>query len=177
VTAIHDLFHSTGLAVVENFAVFLAVVFWLALAYWVHKDARRRVDDPFLVFVGTLLGLAAPYLGPALYLLFRPAETLADVHSRQVELLALEQQLSGTHTACPVCCVPVEANYLACPVCATTLRQACATCDAPLERLWQVCPYCASPFEPSQFDLDAPLTAEAQAKGEGGFRHLRIQRV
>jgi hypothetical protein len=162
VTAIGDLLHSTGFVVGRNFAIFLAVVFWLALAYWVRRDARRRVDDPFLAFLATLLGLALPYVGPAVYLLLRPAETLADARSRHVELLALEQQLSQSHATCPICCVPVERDYLACPVCATTLRQPCATCNAPLEPLWQMCPYCTSPIEPSQVDLDAALTAEAQ---------------
>jgi hypothetical protein len=163
VTAIHDLFHSTGFVVARNFGILLAVVFWLALAYWVHKDARRRVADPFLVFVATLLGLAPPYIGPVIYLLFRPAETLGDARSRRIELQALEQQLARSHPACPVCLAAVEPDYLACPVCATTLRQACAGCNAPLDPLWQVCPYCTAPLEPPQADLDAALTAEAQS--------------
>jgi hypothetical protein len=165
VTAVLDFFHSTGFVVARNFAILLAVVFWLALAYWVHKDARRRVADPFLVFVATLLGLVPPYIGPVVYLLFRPAETLGDARSRRIELEALEQQLARSQSTCPVCIAPVEPDYLACPVCATTLRQPCAQCKAPLEPLWQVCPYCTAPIEPSQMDLDAALTAEAQTIG------------
>jgi hypothetical protein len=162
VTAIHDLFHSTGFVVARNFGILLAVVFWLGLAYWVHKDVRRRVAEPFLVFMATLLGLALPYIGPVVYLLFRPAETLGDARSRRIELEALEQQLARSQLTCPICIAPVEPDYLACPVCATTLRQACAQCTAPLDPLWQVCPYCTAPVEPSQADLDAALTAEAQ---------------
>ena len=163
VTAIHDLVHSTEFVVARNFGILLAVVFWLALAYWVHKDARRRVADPFVVFVATLLGLAPPFIGPVIYLLFRPAETLGDARSRRIELQALEQQLARSRLTCPVCLAPVEPDYLACPVCATTLRQACAQCNAPLEPLWQVCPYCTARLEPSQADLDAALTAETQS--------------
>lgn len=159
--AIHDLFHSTGVTVARNIAIILAVVFWLALAYWVHKDARRRIRDRFLRFLANLLGLV-PYLGPLVYLLFRPAETLADVQSRRVELKALEQQLARTRTACPVCNSPAEPDYLACPVCTTMLRGQCRRCNAPLEPLWQMCPYCASPIEPPATDLDAALTAEAK---------------
>jgi hypothetical protein len=161
VTAIHDFFHSTGFVVARNFALVLGVVFWLALAFWVHKDARRRIRDPFLVLVATLLGLAPPYVGPLVYLLFRPSETIEDVRSRRIELLALEQHLAGAQPSCPVCNSPVEPNFIACPVCTTALRQPCARCDAPLEPLWQMCPYCATPVEPSQVDLDAALTAEA----------------
>jgi hypothetical protein len=160
--AIHSFLHSTGFLVARNVALLLAVVFWLALAFWVHKDARRRIADPFLVFVATLLGVAPPYFGPLVYLLFRPAETLDDVRARRVEIKALEQQLAQTRPTCPVCSSTVEADYLACPVCATMLRQACARCDAPLDPLWQVCPYCMTPIELSLADLDAALTAEAQ---------------
>jgi hypothetical protein len=160
--SIHDFFHSTGFVVARNLAVVLAVVFWIALAFWVYKDARRRIGDPFLRFMGTLLGLVPPYIGPVVYLLFRPSETIADVRSRRVELQALEQQLARAQPACPSCSSPVEPDYLACPVCTEVLRLPCAHCEAPLEPLWQLCPYCATPVHPSQVDLDAALTAEAK---------------
>lgn len=148
--------------IARTVAISLGVVFWLALGFWVNRDARRRIDGPFLVGVATLLGLALPYLGAAVYLLFRPAETLRDVRSRRAELRALEQQLRRTRPACPTCSAPVESGFLACPVCATRLRQPCAYCDAPVEPLWQMCPYCATPIEPSELDLGAALTAEAR---------------
>jgi Double zinc ribbon len=158
---IHDFFHSTGFIVARNLAVVLAVVFWLALGFWVQRDARRRIRDPFFVLLATLLGLVPPYIGPIVYLLFRPSETIEDVRSRRAELHALERQLAQTGPACPVCSSAVEPSYLACPVCATMLRQPCVRCDAPLEPLWQMCPYCATPIEAAQTDLDAALTAEA----------------
>jgi hypothetical protein len=158
----HGLFHSTGFLVARNLVVVLAAVFWLGLAFWVHRDARRRIGDPFLVLLATLLGLAPPYIGPVVYLLFRPAETIDDVRSRRAEIQVLEQQLARQQPMCPVCSSAVEPDYLACPVCATMLRRPCATCKAPLEALWQMCPYCASPVEPSQIDLDAALSAEAK---------------
>jgi Double zinc ribbon len=162
VPGIHDFLHSTGVTVARNVAIVLAVVFWLALAYWVHKDARRRIRDPFLRFLARLLGLV-PYIGSVVYLLFRPAETIADVRSRRVELQALEQQLARTQPACPVCNSPVEPDYLACPVCTTMLREPCATCRAPLEPLWQICPYCTASVALPEVDLDAALTAETRA--------------
>jgi RNA polymerase subunit RPABC4/transcription elongation factor Spt4 len=161
-TTLHDLFHSTGFLIARDAAVFLAVVLWLGLAIRVHRDARRRIEDPFLVFFATLLGFAPPYIGPAVYLLFRPSETLEDVHSRRVELQALEQQLARSQPACPVCRSAIEPDYIACPVCTTMLREPCRRCNAPLERLWQMCPYCATPIESAEVDLDAALTAEAK---------------
>ena len=162
VTSFHDLFHSTGFVLARAVTVCVAIVFWLGLAYWVHRDARRRIRNPLLVFFATLLGLAPPYIGPVVYLLFRPSETLADARSRRVELRALQQQLARAEPACPVCRSWIEPDYLACPVCATMLRQPCARCNAPLEPLWQMCPYCTSPIEPSELDLNAALTAEAK---------------
>lgn len=159
---LHGFFHSTGFIVARNLVIVLAVVFWLGLAFWVHRDARRRIDDPFLILLATLLGLVPPYIGPVVYLLFRPSETIDDSRSRRVELEALEQQLARAQPACPVCSSAIEPDYLACPVCATMLRQPCGKCNAPLDPLWQVCPYCTSPVGLSEVDLDAALTAETK---------------
>jgi hypothetical protein len=161
-SSLHDLFHSTGFVIARNLVVVLAIVFWLALGFWVYKDARRRIGDPFLVLFATVLGLVPPYIGPVVYLLFRPSETLEDVRCRRAELRAFEQHVSGPRPTCPVCSSAVESDYLACPVCATMLREPCTTCKAPLEPLWQICPYCTTPIEPSRVDLDAALTAEAK---------------
>jgi hypothetical protein len=163
---IHDFVHSTGFTIARNLALVLAVVFWLALAFWVHKDARRRIREPFFVLVATLIGLVPPYVGSIVYLLFRPAETLEDVRARRVEVRALERQLAQSGPACPVCSTAVELDYLACPVCTAVLREPCARCEAPLEPLWQMCPYCATPVEPKKIDLDAALTAEASTLAE-----------
>jgi hypothetical protein len=142
--------------------VFLALVFWLALAFWVFKDARRRIDDPWLVGVATVLGLVPSYVGPLVYMLLRPAETLEDVRARRAELRALEEHLGRRSPACPRCSAAFERDYLVCPVCVTQLKQPCAGCDAPLELVWQACPYCARPFAPTGLDLDAALSAEAR---------------
>jgi RNA polymerase subunit RPABC4/transcription elongation factor Spt4 len=157
----HGFFHSTGFVVAGDAAAVLALVFWLGLASWVHRDARRRIDDLFLRFLATLLGLA-PYIGPVVYLLFRPSETREDARSRRVELQALEQQIGRSQPTCPRCSADVEPDYVACPVCTAMLRNPCARCNTPLEPLWQMCPYCATAVGPSQVDLDAALTAETK---------------
>ena len=142
-------------------AVALALVFWIGLAYWVNKDARRRIRNPFLVLVATVLGLV-PYIGPVVYLLFRPAETRDEVRSRDAELAALEAHLVHRRPTCPECSAPTDASYLVCPVCTTRLRQPCVHCEAPLEPLWQMCPYCATPIE-AELDLDAALLRETNS--------------
>ena len=93
----------------------------------------------------TLLGLVPPFLGPIIYMFFRPPEYLQDVHERELEIKAMEQRLAEFDQRCPVCRGHVEPTYLVCPVCTTRLKQACAACGQPLEALWQVCPHCATP--------------------------------
>jgi hypothetical protein len=142
---VNDFFNSGTWLVIRNLAIFFVVVFWLASIYWVYKDARRRIADPWLIAMATLLG-AVPFLGPLVYLFFRPPEYLEDVRERELELRHLEERLGNRDAHCPVCRATVEPEFLVCPVCTTKLKQACVTCKNPLEPLWQVCPYCETPI-------------------------------
>jgi hypothetical protein len=166
-SGLSDVFHSTAFGVARNLTLFLLVVFWLGLAYWTYRDARRRLDDGWLVATATALALV-PIVGPLIYLLFRPPETLADVRAREIEVRALKAHLRRPEPQCPVCRSGIEKDYLVCPVCTTQLKQPCSRCERPLEPLWQACPYCATPVgatvvESAVADLDAALTAEAVA--------------
>ena len=152
-----DFFDSSAWAVIRNLSIFFVVVFWLATVYWTYKDARRRIDDPWLVAMATLLGLVPPFLGPIIYLFFRPPEYLEDVRERELEIRAMEVQLARRGLQCPVCRGSVEPSYLVCPVCTTRLKHACSGCGAPLEAIWQACPHCATPVPPSVVSLGATL--------------------
>ena len=143
----HDFFNSGTWVAIYRLAIFFAVVFWLAVAFWVYKDARRRIEDPWLVAVATVLGLVPPFIGAFIYMLFRPPEYLEDVRERELEIKAMERRLGGRDLHCPVCRAEVDSSFLVCPVCTTRLRQACTGCGAPLEALWQVCPFCETPIE------------------------------
>ena len=48
-----DFMSSGTWAIVRNLALFFVVVFWVALAVWVYKDAKRRIEDPWLVVMAT----------------------------------------------------------------------------------------------------------------------------
>lgn len=175
--SVHNLLHSTAFNLARNFMLFLAVVFWLGLAYWVYRDARRRVDDPWLVGTATLLALVVPYVGPVIYLLFRPAEILDEVRERELGVQALEASLGHHAQHCPVCRADTDAAFLVCPVCTTRLKQRCRSCSAALDASWQACPYCATLVgsEPELVtpDLDAALTAEVAASSNGNGKPQR----
>jgi hypothetical protein len=142
------VFASPNWTLLRNVGIVFVVVLWLATAFWTFKDARRRISDPWLVALATLLGLVPPFLGPVIYMFFRPPEYLQDVHERALEIKAMEQRLAELDRRCPVCRARVEPSYLVCPVCTTRLKQACDSCGQPLDALWQVCPHCATPVSP-----------------------------
>ena len=144
--SVTSFFDSEAWLLIRNVSIFFIVVFWLASAYWVYKDARRRIDDPWLLAMAVALGIFPPFVGPLLYMFFRPPEYLDDVRERELEIKAMEENLGGTER-CPVCRADIDPSFLACPVCTTKLKQACRRCNAPLEPLWQMCPYCETPVE------------------------------
>ena len=137
----------------RNVGIGLVVVLWLATAYWTFKDARRRIGDPWLVGLATLLGLFPPFLGPIIYMFFRPPEYIQDARERELEIKAMEERLARRDLYCPVCRAEVSSEFLVCPVCTTKLKQACVNCKSPLEALWQVCPYCETAVEPTAVDF------------------------
>jgi double zinc ribbon protein len=173
--SMHAVFNSTAFLLVRNLSFFFLGVFWLSLGYWVYKDARRRIDDPLLVGGAVLLGFFAPFVGPLVYLLFRPGEYLAEVRLRELELEELDLAVRQGER-CPLCRAPVEPDFLACPVCSGKLKQACAGCGAPVHAVWQICPWCETPLnEPAIFALGETAQSpgavdellRSQAKGVG----------
>jgi hypothetical protein len=155
---VHDFFDSTTWTVVWTGAIALVALFWVATIAWVRKDAKRRIASKPVVWLATLIGAIPPFLGPLIYMLFRPPEYLEDVRERELEIRAMEERLNRRDHQCPVCRAEIEDSFLVCPVCTTKLRQACASCKAPLETLWQVCPYCETPVEtPTTIAFPPPL--------------------
>jgi hypothetical protein len=132
--------------VIDLFIV-MVVVFWLAVGYWTLRDAQRRIESRFLIGLATVVGLFPPFVGPGIYMLFRPPEFIDDRRERELEIRAIEARLAGADAKCPVCHADADPNFLVCPVCTTKLRQSCSKCNAPLESIWQVCPYCETPMQ------------------------------
>ena len=154
-SGVSDFFASGTWLVIRNLLIFFAVVFWLATIFWIYKDARRRLEDPWLIGVAVMLGVIVPFLGVFVYMLFRPPEYLDDVRERELEIKAMEERLSKRDLHCPVCRSEVNSSFLVCPICTTKLKQSCSNCKQPLEALWQVCPFCETPVESTAVALPA----------------------
>jgi hypothetical protein len=120
---------------------FTVVVVWLACAYWVFKDARRRIDDRMVLIVAGLTGLVFGPVGAVIYAIVRPPEYLDDVRERALEIRMMEQRLA-TEEHCPFCRTPTRDDYLVCPTCGRRLRTVCVSCHKPIDPHWRVCPYC-----------------------------------
>jgi hypothetical protein len=166
ILAADSFFDTRTWDVARNGALALVVAVWLATVFWTVKDARRRIEDPWLVAMAGMLGLI-PFVGPFLYLFLRPPEYIEDRRERELEIRAIEERLAEHDLRCPVCRGRVDASYLVCPVCTTRLKQACTECGSPLEPIWQACPYCATPVPPATVtgELLQPLRPRRRRSG------------
>jgi Double zinc ribbon len=156
-----SFFNSTAWQLFQNLSIALAVCFYLASIWWVFRDARRRIEDPWIVGFATILGLV-PLIGPLLYLLVRPLEILDEQRERELEIRALRQRLrTGNH--CTACGADSDPSFRFCPVCAEEIRPPCVGCATPLDPLWQVCPFCGTPAATEPAKL-APALVEVVAQ-------------
>ncbi|HEU0019104.1 MAG TPA: zinc ribbon domain-containing protein [Thermoleophilaceae bacterium] len=150
-----------GLNLAVNLLLLFLVVLWLALVFWTHADAKRRIADPMLVGCATAAAIF-PFVGTIVYMVVRPPEYLEDVHERELEIAAAEARLAAAHEhACPYCEYPVERAFLRCPSCLRRLKEPCGTCSKPLDPRWKICPYC---------EAEAPERAKPQQRRRGRER-------
>jgi hypothetical protein len=134
------------LNLVVNLVLLFLVVMWLALVAWTYFDARRRIEDTFLVICATAASLVFPYLGTIVYSILRPPEFLADQRERALEIRASELRLRQLEEgSCPNCEHPVERNFLRCPNCRARIKDPCESCGKPIDPRWSLCPYCETP--------------------------------
>ncbi|MEO8898053.1 MAG: zinc ribbon domain-containing protein [Candidatus Dormibacter sp.] len=118
---------------------------YVAIAFFVWRDARRRSDSIAFQLFALLLGFVPPFLGALVYLMVRPPTTLE--HERQIALE--EQAILDAERAeiavrpCPSCGRDIEAEFIVCPHCRTQFARRCRSCDRVLRLGWPVCPYCA----------------------------------
>ena len=153
--SIKDFFKSSTWHFLTLMTVFFLIVLWLACAYWVFKDARRRIDDKIIIVVAVLTGLVFGPFGLLIYAILRPPEYLDDVREREMEMRMLEQRLD-TDSRCPYCKTPVKDDFLVCPHCMRRLREVCSSCRRPVEPGWRICPYCEKQIpqaQPAAFEL------------------------
>lgn len=149
-----------------NLVVVALVVIWLALVYWTFADARRRIEDRFLVTCATVAALF-PFIGSLIYLIVRPPEYLEDVRERELEMKAAEARLAAANSpqathSCPHCDEQIEPDFIRCPSCLRRLREPCPSCEKPLDPEWRICPYCEADPKQSARRRTTRVSSRAQ---------------
>ena len=120
-------------------------VLWVATAFFVWRDARRRSESMVFQLFALLLGFVPPFLGALVYLVVRPPRTLDEERAFALEEQSL-RELEAEPVAlrpCPSCGKDIETEFIVCPFCRTQFARRCHRCDRVLRLGWAVCPYCA----------------------------------
>lgn len=148
--ALLDSGAGTFLAVV---VVLFLLFFWIALAFWAYRDARRRSDSVWLAVFALAVNIL-PYVGLLLYVVLRPPRTMDEERALLLEEQALtEGPAEVISRPCPTCGREIELDFVICPYCRTQFARRCRACQRWLRLGWRVCPYCAE---------------EVAAQGRGG---------
>ena len=132
----------------RNLGIGLVVVLWLATAYWTFKDARRRIEDPWLVALATVVGFFHRSSGRSSTCSSgRPStsRTRASASSRSRPW----RSGSGNSISAAPSVVPASSLVSRLSRVYDAAEVGVPDCGQPLESLWQVCPYCATEIPPA----------------------------
>lgn len=131
------------LALAFTVGIVYIVIFWVAIAYTVVRDARQRSSSISFTLFAVILGFFPPFLGALIYLIVRPPTTLAEERERELEEEALMTPVDTVQTRpCPSCGRDIDDDFILCPYCRTQFARRCVSCQRSLRLGWNVCPYC-----------------------------------
>jgi RNA polymerase subunit RPABC4/transcription elongation factor Spt4 len=116
---------------------------WIALAFWMVRDARRRTGSIIFAALTAALGLGLPFFGVLVYLIIRPPRTLDEERALLLEEQALTENPPEGARPCPTCGREIESDFVICPYCRTQFARRCRACQRWLRLGWRICPFCA----------------------------------
>ena len=134
---------STLTLVVLAIVLYIGVL-WLALAFSVIRDARRRAMSQALLLVSLVLAFVPPFMGALVYFVLRPPHTIDEERALELELYDTSVDGVSPNRPCPHCGREIERQFIICPYCRTQFARRCANCDKALRLGWSICPYCAT---------------------------------
>lgn len=126
--------------VISIMKVFL-VIFWISLAFWTYRDAKRR--GGMAGYWGIVVLLFSVF-GFFIYLILRPPEFFEEARERELEIKAKEALISQADLVCPACMKQIDKEFIVCPYCLKKLKKSCPSCEHALKLNWTICPYCQS---------------------------------
>lgn len=119
-------------------------VLWLALAFSVIRDARRRSMSQTMWTVALVLAFFPPFMGALVYFVLRPPQTTEEERALELELYDPAVDGVSPNRPCPHCGREIERAFIICPYCRTQFARRCGNCDRGLRLGWSICPYCAT---------------------------------
>ncbi len=141
-TALGETVSVAGVIVAAG--IIFVALFWVALAFHVVRDARRRSTSKSFQLLATLLGFVPPFFGAVIYLMVRPPQTLDEERALALEERAfLDPAGDEPPRPCPNCGRDIDTDFIVCPYCCTQFARRCGSCSRNLRLGWSVCPYCA----------------------------------
>ena len=126
--------------------IYLAITMggvWLGLLYWTIRDIKHRTHAWISWVISALLVLFFFIPGFAIYLLFRPKQTLDETFYSHLQEEVLMRSLVEP-VFCPKCKHEINQEWLVCPICHTPLCKPCLKCGKHIDINWSVCPFCGS---------------------------------
>ena len=147
--------------IVAFFAAFLSAL-WLSLVIWTFRDMRARSRDVLAALLAMLVVALLNLPGVVIYLILRPARTLAESYEQSLEEEALLQEIEDKRI-CPGCGRHAQEAWLVCPNCFTKLKKPCAHCGQLLDLPWNLCPFCATAVEGTRPAESEPAPGEKEA--------------
>jgi RNA polymerase subunit RPABC4/transcription elongation factor Spt4 len=126
-------------------AIAYVALLWIALAFWMVRDARRRTPSIIFGIFAFVIGLGLPFIGALIYLVVRPPLTIDEERALALEEQALTELPDETGSRpCPTCGRDIESEFVICPYCRTQFARRCLSCQRWLRLGWRICPYCAA---------------------------------
>jgi len=146
-------------------------VLWGAVVIWTWFDVSSRTGNPLFRLGAILLVATGAILGFAIYLLLRPASTLEEAQTREIEETILASQ--SQFLTCPACHYTAHEDFVYCPNCSLRLLSECGSCGKQINISWSTCPYCGKErktmveIEPEikPEEVPAPVVAVSAKKG------------
>lgn len=140
-----DSLNDLILLITAFFGAFISAL-WLSLVIWTFRDMRSRSRDVLAQVLAALVVAVLTLPGLVIYLILRPARTLAEAYEQTLEEEALLQEIEDKRV-CPGCSRHAHEDWVVCPNCYTRLKKNCAHCGRLMDLPWNLCPYCGTPVE------------------------------
>jgi hypothetical protein len=121
-------------------SILYGLLFWIAILFWVTKDALYRSTNISFHIVAILINLVIPFVGLFIYLLIRPEKSMLEVFHEELERRVFGERQFG----CSECGGLNSEDAKFCIFCGEKLFTPCQKCEKENIRKAKFCSGCGS---------------------------------